>query len=93
MSAPDGESTLLTVRVHPRSGKNRHERGEDGTLHVWVTAPAVDGAANKALLKYLSGALSQPVYRLELVAGATSRSKRIRVELPKGEVDRRLGSL
>lgn len=91
MATSDVASTILSVRVHPKSSKNRHEHGADGSLHVWVTAAAVDGAANNALLKYLSGALSQPVSRLELVAGTTSRSKRIRVELSEDEVNRRIG--
>ena len=91
MSTPDGETTLLSVRVHPKSRKSRHEPGQDGTLHVWVTAAAVDGAANKALLKYLSGVLSVPASRISLVTGAMSRSKRIRVELSEEEVNRRMG--
>ena len=74
------DSTVLVVRVHPRSSKNRHARN-DGDLHVWVTAPAVEGAANKAVIKYLAGVLELPVSRISIVSGETSRSKQLRVPL------------
>ena len=90
MSTPDDESTLLSVRVHPRSRKNRHELSQDGILHVWVTAAAVDGAANKALMKYLSDLLSLPNSRMALVSGAASRSKRIRIQLSGDDISSRI---
>ena len=87
MASRESESTLLAVRVHPRSARNRYEWDQDGVLHVWVTAPAVDGAANKALLKYLADELSVPVSRIVLVSGETSRSKRIRIPLSSARLE------
>jgi uncharacterized protein YggU (UPF0235/DUF167 family) len=44
-----------------------------------VAAPAVDGAANAALLRFLAGVLDVPRSRLEIIGGASSRRKRITV--------------
>jgi uncharacterized protein len=69
---------------------NRHELSVDGVLHVWVTAPAVDGAANKALIKYLAAILSIPGSQISLVSGETSRQKRIRFPMDNDELIRRV---
>lgn len=92
MSPADSETTLLSVRVHPKSRKARHESDQDGVLHVWVTAAPAEGAANKAVLRYLSELLSLPVSGITLISGAASRSKRIRVQLAEEDVKSRLGS-
>lgn len=92
MAPENGDSTLLPVRVHPRSTRNRHNRDSDGVFHVWVTAPAVNGAANKALLKYLSDQLSVPVSQIVLISGETARTKRIRIPLATPELENRLAN-
>ena len=91
MSPAGNGTTLLSVRVHPKSRKARHESAQDGVLHVWVAAPAAEGAANKAVLRYLSDLLSLPISGITLVSGAASRSKRIRVQLTEEDVKSRLG--
>jgi len=55
--------------------------GED-VLVVAVQAPAVDGRATAAALKALAEALGVPVRDVNLVSGATSRTKL--VEIPDG---------
>jgi uncharacterized protein (TIGR00251 family) len=47
---------------------------------VRVSAPPVDGKANRALLKYLGDVLSVPVNRLSISRGESSRAKTVRVE-------------
>ena len=44
-----------------------------------VTAPPVDSAANDAVIEFLSKALKLPKRDIEIVSGATSRNKRIRI--------------
>ena len=72
--------TLLSVCVHPGAHGNRHRWSEDDVLHVWVTAAAVDGAANRAVTKYLANVLGLPQIRITLERGAASRTKRFCVE-------------
>lgn len=52
----------------------------DGVLKVRVTAPAVEGAANGALLALLADELDVARRNVRIVAGATSRQKFVVVD-------------
>jgi uncharacterized protein (TIGR00251 family) len=52
---------------------------EGGSLKIRLTAPPVEGAANEALIRHLAEALSISRSQVEIVAGHTSRDKRIRI--------------
>ncbi len=71
--------SLLAITVKPRAGKNLAVRTPDGVL-VRVTAPPAEGSANTAVVETLAKALGVPKSRLTIVAGATGRVKRLRVE-------------
>lgn len=71
--------TLLDVRVTPGATRERIVEGADGALAIHVTAPPSDGKANAAVIKLLAKALGVPKSRIELVRGATSRSKLLRI--------------
>jgi uncharacterized protein len=68
------------VRLTPRGGANRVDGVVDGVLRARVAAPAVDGAANQALLRLIADALKVPRRDVRLVAGATARTKVIAVD-------------
>jgi uncharacterized protein YggU (UPF0235/DUF167 family) len=70
----------MAVRCTPRGGADRIEGVVEGRLRVRVAAPAVDGAANDALLRLLAGELGLPRAAIRLVAGATSRNKLVAIE-------------
>ena len=80
---PDG--LTLLVRLTPKGGRDAVEGVEtlaDGTvvLKARVRAAAHDGAANAALLKLIANVLEVPPRRVQLVAGATARLKRLKIE-------------
>lgn len=52
----------------------------DGILRARVAAPAVDGAANQALLRLLADVLGVPRRDVRLVAGASGRTKLVAVD-------------
>ena len=52
----------------------------DGVLKIRVMAPAVDGAANVALIRLLADELGIARRDLQIVAGATSRQKLVVVD-------------
>lgn len=54
-------------------------RLEGEIVHVWVTAPPVDGAANEAVLALLARVAKVPPRSVSLVRGASSRHKRIAI--------------
>ena len=74
-----GESAVLEVRVIPR-GKRAGVDGERaGAVLIRLAAPPVDGAANAALIEFLSGALGVPRRDISIIAGERSRSKRVNI--------------
>ena len=88
----DDLKTDITVRLAPRSSRNQI-LGRDGDIfRIKVTAPPVDGKANKALIELLAGRLGIAKGRIRVVSGQTSRVKLIRIEgLSFEEIEERIG--
>ncbi len=59
----------------PRGGADRVEGVIDGVLRARVSAPAVDGAANNALVRLLADELGLAQRDVRIVAGASGRQK------------------
>lgn len=70
----------FAVRLTPRSAVERVEDVVDGILRVRVMAPAVEGAANTALIRLLADELGVARRDVRIVAGATSRQKLVVVD-------------
>lgn len=70
----------LAVRVVPRASKAGVAGMRDHAILVRLGAAPVDGAANAELIDTLARALGVPRRALAISAGATSRTKRVRVE-------------
>jgi uncharacterized protein YggU (UPF0235/DUF167 family) len=70
----------IPVRLTPRGGADRLDGVADGVLRVRVAAAAVEGAANKALLRLLADELGVPRGAVRLSVGATSRTKLVEVD-------------
>lgn len=92
-ASADGEGgARLRVRVTPRAKKSAlaglTEVDGKPALAIRLAAPPVDGAANKALLAFLSDALKVPKSCLRLVSGETSRLKIIAISgFPQGALE------
>ena len=69
----------LPVRVHPGAKHNAITGTHDGALKISLTTPPTDGRANTALIVFLSERLHVPRAYIELLTGATSRSKTLRI--------------
>ena len=70
----------FAVRLTPRSAVECVDDVVDGVLKVKVMAPAVEGAANNALIRLLADELGIARRDIRIVAGATSRQKLVVVE-------------
>ncbi len=66
---------VIRVKILPRSSKNQVVDMAEGVVRVKLTAPPVDGQANRALKKFLSSILKVPKTDIEIVSGAKSRNK------------------
>lgn len=76
----------LDVLVVPRASRSRVAGIQDGRLRVQLAAAPVDGEANAALVEFVASLLGVRRAAVQLVAGATGRRKRLRVE--GGDPDR-----
>ncbi len=70
----DGE-VWIRVRVQPKASRNAFCREPDGRLRVALTAPPVDGAANKALRVFVAKFFKVSKSSVRLVSGEKSREK------------------
>jgi len=93
-ASPRGKGTrdqaTLSIRIQPRASKNGIVLMEDGGIKVRLTAPPVDGAANEALVKFISDIFSVARSQVEIVSGHTARSKIVRIEGINQEAAERL---
>ncbi len=70
----------FAVRLTPRAAGDRVDGVVDGVLRARVGAPAVEGAANNALLRLLAEELGVARQSVRIVAGASGRQKLVVVE-------------
>ena len=74
----------LTIRVYPAakhaSVGGRYGSSDPPVLIVRVTAPAVDGKANEAVLASVSAALQIPRRQARIVSGTRNRTKVLELE-------------
>jgi uncharacterized protein (TIGR00251 family) len=69
----------ITVRVQPRASRNEIAGLHGDALKVRVTAPAIEGAANEAVIELLATTFGVRRRDVTIVAGATSRSKIVEI--------------
>jgi Uncharacterized conserved protein len=70
----------IQVRLRPRGGSDELIGMRDGVLQAKVTAPPVDGKANRALCKMIAKRVGVAPSRVSVVRGERSRDKLVRVE-------------
>jgi uncharacterized protein (TIGR00251 family) len=70
----------IFLYVQPRASRSKIAGIQGEELKVALTAPPVDGAANKACRIFLARLCNIPRRRVLLVAGETSRHKRLLLE-------------
>ena len=88
-----GDVVTFRVRVVPRASRNKIAGIHDGAVRIRLTAPPVEGAANDALIAFLSRVLHVAKRDIELVSGQTARNKVVSVTgLSAEEVEARLRS-
>ncbi|MFY9398685.1 MAG: DUF167 domain-containing protein [Desulfomonilia bacterium] len=88
---PEGDGSVLTVRVKPNARKDSIEGVREDHLLVCLNAPAVEGRANKALVEFLAKRLGIAKSRVSIRIGERGRTKAIFVSgLAPDEASRRL---
>jgi len=77
----EATSTGVTVKIYvaPRSSSNKVMGVHNGAIKVALTAPPVEGAANKALIEFMAKVLGVPRGAVRITSGETSRHKTVSV--------------
>ncbi|MBF0120489.1 MAG: YggU family protein [Desulfobacterales bacterium] len=73
----NSEGITFKVFVQPKASKNEIVGIHGDALKIKITAPPVDGSANKMCIEYLSKYLGTKKSSLKIVSGETSRTKYI----------------
>jgi uncharacterized protein len=81
-----GGLVYLSILLAPRSKHNKVVGMHGGRLKIAVTAPPVDGKANKLLISYLAERLACPKGAICIEKGETSREKLVCVSGLKPEM-------
>ena len=82
---------VIRVKLLPKSSKNQIVGREGDNFKIKVTAPPIEGRANKALIDLLAKKLAVPKSHIEIISGKRSRLKSIRIEgLAQEEINRAL---
>lgn len=80
------EGVTVTLRVQPGASRDIAAGLHGEALKVRVTARAVEGKANQAVIRFLAGELGVPPSAVTILSGASSRSKRVRIDCPPEKV-------
>lgn len=68
----------LNIKVVPRASKDRIVE-ENGALKIYVTSPAVDGMANKAVIESLADHFKTKKRMVKIISGEKSRNKTVEI--------------
>jgi uncharacterized protein len=83
--------TRIAVKVQPGSSRNRLVAKTGDEWKIALTAPPVEGRANRACTEFLARLLGVPRSAVAIVQGETSRRKRVQIDgMPSSEVEGKL---
>jgi uncharacterized protein (TIGR00251 family) len=76
---PHRDGALIDILVQPRASKTEITGVYDGALRIRIAAPPVEGAANDAIIEFLSKRLKVRKSDIQIMSGASGRRKRVLV--------------
>lgn len=78
--APTNTRVSFVVKVHPRAKKNAITGTIGDVYKLSLTAPALEGRANKACIEFFAELFAVPRSSITIASGEHSRNKVIRVD-------------
>ncbi|AGH80255.1 hypothetical protein PCNPT3_01565 [Psychromonas sp. CNPT3] len=78
-----GDDILLRLVLQPKASRDAFIGLLGDELKITITAPPVDGQANKHLIKFLSKQFKVPKRDITVEKGLLNRHKLIRIKSPK----------
>ncbi len=85
-------AATISVRVQARARRDEVAGLQNGVLVVRVSAPALEGRANRAVCRLVAERLRVPPSRIAIIRGEHHREKVLRIEgVEQSAVDAALG--
>ena len=74
-----GNDIIVKVKIVPGSSKNKIIGVYNDSLKITITAPPVEGKANKKCIAYLAKHFDVAKSKIEIISGQTSKNKLIKI--------------
>jgi len=74
-----GNDIVVKVKIVPGSSKNKIVGVYNDALKISITAPPVEGKANKKCIAYLAKYFDVAKSKIEIISGQTSKNKLIKI--------------
>jgi hypothetical protein len=74
-----GNEIVVKVKIVPGSSQNKIVGVYDNALKITITAPPVEGKANKKCIAYLAKYFDVAKSKIEIISGKSSKNKLIKI--------------
>jgi len=74
-----GNDIVIKVKIVPGSSKNKTVGVHNDAIKITITAPPVEGKANKKCIAYLAKYFDVAKSKIEIISGQTSKNKLIKI--------------
>ena len=78
-----GDDLILNCRLQPKASNDEFCGEHDGQLKIRITAPPIDGKANRHLVDFIAKAFDVSKSQVSLLKGKQGRSKKIKIKSPR----------
>lgn len=78
-----GKDLILNIRVQPRAANDAFAEVLDDRIKVRITAPPIDGKANKHLIGFLAKTFKTAKSNISITTGETGRNKQLQIKDPR----------
>jgi len=75
-----GDGVIIRLHIAPKARHNEVQGTHGSALKIRLTAPPVEGAANRALVEFLAERLGVRRQQIAIVSGQHSRDKVVQVQ-------------
>jgi len=73
----------LDCRLQPKASNDEFCGEHDGQLKIRITAPPIDGKANRYLIAFIAKAFGVSKSQVTILKGEQGRSKQLKIQTPR----------
>lgn len=77
------QELILNCHLQPNAKQTQWVGRHDQAIKIRLQAPAVEGKANQALIRFLADEFGVRKNQISIISGEISRQKRVKIHQPK----------